>query len=374
MAPSAVNRPVSLRLPGAMMADLRRHLFPGDGDEHGAVIAASVVATDRCYRLLGRHLFRAVDGVDYVPGKRGYRMLTPEFVRRGVRACAEEGLAYLAVHNHPGTDHVAFSSVDMASHYRGYPALLDILDGPPAGALVFAENAVAGDIWLSAQQQIALDHAVVVGRTPQVLYASPPTPPQSDPEYDRQVRIFDDRGQHVLAAQKVGIVGAGGVGSLLNEYLARLGVGHLVVIDHDRLDATNYPRLVGARPSDLSPRWLPAVLARRVGWQPSLKVRIARRVARQAQPGVRFEAIPRDITDPIAAKHLVDCDAIFLAADTMRARLLVNAVCHRYLIPAWQVGTKVHVDDTTGQVEDLFSVVRHLVPRRNLPPVQQPHR
>jgi len=46
----------------------------------------------------------------------------------------------------------------------------------------------------------------------------------------------------------------------------------------------------------------------------------------------------------------------------MRARLLVNAVCHRYLIPAWQVGTKVHVDDATGQVEDLFSVVRHLVP------------
>lgn len=344
------------------MADLHRHLFPGDGDEHGAVVAASVVTTDRSYRILGRGLYRAVDGVDYVPGKRGYRMLTPEFVRRCVRACAEEGLAYLAVHNHPGADSVAFSSVDMASHRRGYPALLDILGGPPAGALVFAENAVAGDIWLSADHQVILDCAVVVGRTPQILHPSPPTPPRPDPEYDRQVRIFGDRGQHILAAQKVGIVGAGGIGSLLNEYLARLGVGHLVVIDDDRLDTTNYPRLIGARPRDLPPRWMPAAIARRVGWQSALKVRIARRVARQAQPGIRFEAIPRDITDRTAANRLIDCDAIFLAADTMRARLVVNAICHRYLIPVWQVGTKVHVDDQTGQVEDLFSVVRHLVP------------
>ena len=250
----------------------------------------------------------------------------------------------------------------MASHRRGYPALLDILNGPPAGALVFAENAIAGDIWLSAQHQVALDHAIVVGRTPQILYPSPPTPPQPDPEYNRQVRIFGDRGQHILAAQKVGIVGAGGVGSLLNEYLARLGVGHLVVIDDDRIDTTNYPRLVGARPRDLPPRWILAALARRAGWQSALKVRIARRVARQAKPGIRFEAIPQDITNPSAASCLVDCDAIFLAADTMRARLVVNAICHRYLIPAWQVGAKVHVDDTTGQIEDLFSVVRHLVP------------
>ena len=362
MAPNPMNRPVSLRLPTTMMPDLHRHLFPGDGDEHGAVIAASVVATDRSYRLLGRHLLRAIDGVDYVPGKRGYRMLTPEFVRRCVRACAEEGLAYLAVHNHPGTHSVAFSSVDMASHRRGYPALLDILRGPPAGALVFAENAVAGDIWLSAHHQVTLDHAVVVGRTPQSLYPSPPTVLEPDREYDRQVRIFGDRGQHILAAQKVGIVGAGGVGSLLTEYLARLGVGHLVVIDDDRLDTTNYPRLVGSRPRDLRPRWIPEAIAHRAGWQPALKVRIARRLARQAQPDVRFEAIPRDITDSTAANRLIDCDAIFLAADTMRARLVVNAICHRYLIPTWQVGTKVHVDDSTGQVEDLFSVVRHLVP------------
>ena len=32
----------------------------------------------------------------------------------------------------------------------------------------------------------------------------------------------------------------------------------------------------------------------------------------------------------------------------MQARLVVNAVCHQYLIPTWQVGAKVQVNDSTG--------------------------
>lgn len=351
-----------LRLPAGMMDELRAHLFRSDADEHGAVIGAAAFETGDELQLLGRRLFLAQDGIDYVPGERGHRMLTPEFVLRCVRACAEQGLAYLAVHNHPGTDRVAFSGDDMASHRRGYPALLDILDGPPAGALVFADRAVAGDIWLSKEHQIELDHAVVTSRTPQVLHPAPRHGAAVDARYDRQVLLFGARGQEMLADQKVGIVGAGGVGSLINEYLARLGVGHLVVIDNDRIEESNSSRLVGARTTDWQFRWLPARLARRLGWQPKLKVRIAERVAREARPGIRFDAIDADVDDPEAAEHLTDCDAIFLAADTMRARHVVNSICHRYLIPVWQAGTKVEADTATGTVHDVFSVVRHLVP------------
>ena len=56
----------------------------------------------------------------------------------------------------------AFSADDLASHERGYPALLDITKGGPVGALVFAKKAVAGDIWTS-QGRIALSHATVIG-------------------------------------------------------------------------------------------------------------------------------------------------------------------------------------------------------------------
>ena len=325
------------------------------------MIGAAVVRTGRGCRLLGRRLFLATDGVDYVPGDRGHRMLTAAFVRRCALACAAEGLAYLTVHNHAGADDVAFSSIDMASHRRGYPAVLDILGGPPAGGLVFARRAVAGDIWISADQQMELDHTVVAGPSQQFRYPSPRLSRAAKPEYDRQVLLFGDRGQEILGGQKVAIIGAGGAGSLINEYLARLGVGHLVAVDFDRLDTTNYPRVVGARPRDLKPWSSSRLLARLLRWQPSHKVTIAERVAREANPSIRYEAIVGDVTEPTVAERLVDCDAIFLAADSMQARLVVNAICHQYLIPTWQVGAKV-VNDSSGAIQDVFSVIRRLIP------------
>lgn len=362
MAASSVGETVSLRLTSAIMDGLQAHLFREDADEHGAVIGASVLRTERGLRLISRRLFLAQDGTDYVPGIRGYRRLTPEFVRRCVRECAEERLAYLAVHNHFGTNSVAFSADDLASHRRGYPALLDILDGPPAGALVFARNAIAGDIWLSHEQQVVLDSATVVAATPRLLYPKPQRPPNADKRYDRQVRLFGDRGQQILASHRVGIVGLGGVGSLINEYLARLGVGHIVAIDDDLIDETNYPRLVGSRPQDLGTRWRPKMLARWLKGEPARKVTIAERFALDANPHIEFDAVEADVMEHAAAARLVDCDAIFLAADSMRARLVVNAVGHQYLVPVWQVGTKIQVDPDSGDVDDVFSVVRHLVP------------
>lgn len=367
MAAQLLKTGWSLRIPAPLMLQLRAHLFPGDDDEHGAVIGASVLQTPRGTRLLARQLFLAQDGSDYVPSQRGYRMLTATFVRRCALACAGEGLAYLPIHCHGGDKMVTFSGPDLASHERGYPALLDILNGAPVVGLVFARQAVAGDIWLPDRSRLQLEYAEVVGRSPERLFPSPPTQTaKSDPTYDRQARLFGDRGQALLAAQKVGIIGLGGAGSLINEYLARLGVGHIVAIDDDRVNLTNLPRLVGAHRLDALP-WLTGehmpVPMRRIGEAyATRKVTVARRVARQANRGVDFVSIPTDLAEPGVVDRLTDCDFVFLAADTMQARLLTNALIHQYLIPGVQVGAKVQVDDESGAVQDVFSVVRPLAP------------
>jgi hypothetical protein len=64
-----------LVIPQGIYSQLLAHLFPGDNDEHGAVITTGIAVSGRGVRLLARELHLAVDGVDYVPGKRGYRML-----------------------------------------------------------------------------------------------------------------------------------------------------------------------------------------------------------------------------------------------------------------------------------------------------------
>jgi ThiF family protein len=358
---------VSLTMPDALARRLYEHLFPGDRDEHGAVIAAGISREGGHLRLLARDVVLARDGVDYVPGKRGYRMLTGEFVTRQILRCAKERLVYLAVHNHGGSDQVAFSEDDLASQRRGYPALLDITRGHPVGALVFAPNAVAGRIWLSAERQIALSGARIIGTSWRQLRDSPaPSPPLRAAAYDRQARLFGDRGQDLLGQLKVGVIGAGGVGTLLVEYLARLGVGHLVTVDPDRVDPTNLPRMPGATRWDAM-TWLRAGGA--PAWLRSLgaglatpKVKVMKRIARRAQRGIRIDALHADFVDNRIARQFTDCDYLFLAADTMQARLVFNAIVHAYLIPGAQVGVKVPVDSGTGNVGEVFATSRLVLP------------
>jgi molybdopterin/thiamine biosynthesis adenylyltransferase len=355
--------PWTLTIEQALYERLHGHLFPGDHDEHGAVIAAGVVTTGRGTRLLARDLLIARDGIDFVPGVRGYRRLTPEFVRDQIRFCRDEGLVYLAVHNHSGDTDVDFSSTDNRSHERGYPALLDI-SGRPVGALVLARNALAGDIWTTDRQRRVISETVIVGSNLRRVYPSPPpSPPKADLTYDRQVRWFGDRGQALLARMKVAVVGTGGVGLPLITMLARLGVGHLVVIDPDRLDDTNLPRMPEASRLDaLMPlRTLPGGtwVADRFSTR---KIRLARRAARRANPRIRFTGIATNVVEPEAAHELIDCDYIFLAADEHLALMLVNAVAHQFLIPAVRIGTRIDVDPETGMVGDIRTNVRPILP------------
>ena len=353
--------PWRLTLPAGLYGELHRHLFRGDGDEHGAVILAGTCESDRGLRLVARELHLAKDGVDYVPGKRGYRMLKAEFIQSRILRARDRRLAYLAIHNHGGTDSVAFSSDDMASHERGYPALLDIARGMPVGALVFARSAVAGDLWFPGAVRAPLRHATVVGHRRQLLFPLPQRAAVAVGMYDRQSRLFGDAGQELLRRTRVGIVGLGGAGSILAELLGRLGVGEFVLADPDRADVTNLPRLVAARRRDACvPSWVPKRIADRLR-RP--KVRIAARNIRRANPAARIEVIARDFLDAEVAVRFTDCDFLFLAADTMGARLLFNAIVHQYGIPGIQVGAKIPVGPD-GVVGNVFCVSRLVTPER----------
>lgn len=352
----------SLAMPQAIADDLWEHLFRDDDDEHGAAILAGVALGSNGPRLIARELIKARDGIDYVEGVHGYRRLTPEFVRAAIMRGRDDGLAYLAIHNHGGTTAVGFSGDDRASHARGYPALLDIMRGQPVGALVLATDAVAGELWLGADHVLPLSETRVIGNTIRRLYpASQAGSEAVGAIFDRQTRIFGPAGQTLLRDARVGVLGAGGGGMLLVEYLARLGVGELIVVDPDRVSETNLPRLPGARTSDVY-----GPLGRRLGRllriRGRFKVRLAERLAREANPAIRFTGLTGDVADPDVANALRDVDFLFCAADSMRARLIFNALVQQYAIPGIQIGAKVTSDAKSGELTDVRSVVRPVLP------------
>ena len=65
-------------------------------------------------------------------------------------------------------------------------------------------------------------------------------------------------------------------------------------------------------------------------------------------PLLKSSSITDDVAKESVAKALTACDYLFLAADSMRARLVVNAIIHQYLIPGVQLGSKIRPDATGG--------------------------
>ncbi|MCU1441663.1 MAG: UBA/ThiF-type binding protein [Rhodoglobus sp.] len=155
------------------------------------------------------------------------------------------------------------------------------------------------------------------------------------------------------------------MGMLAVEWLSRLGVGELVVVDPDRVEPTNLTRLPGARSLDAMsiltnadfPEWM-RTLGRKLSTH---KVNVAKRIARQAGQGTKVSAHAVDARDQGAAEALASCDYIVLAADSAVARHLANIISHQYLIPMIQVGVKVPVDDA-GKVGSVFAVWRPVTP------------
>jgi hypothetical protein len=339
---------VSLRIPGDLYEALMDHLFPGDGDEHGAVLLAGLAMHGDQLTLLGRELIVTPED-QFPPGKFGYRQIAPLFVAETGGRAADEQLVYLSAHSHPGAStSIGFSKDDLLAHERLFPHLLDLTAAPVVGGLVFGERAVAGDLWLKDGRRLVLDFARVIGPKLTVLRARPEAHDfEADPRHDRQVRLFGAVGQQKLRRLHVGVVGAGGGGSLIVEQLARLGVGKVTVIDFDRVEHSNLSRIVGASVKDALNR--------------TRKIDVLERLVGDADDNVAFRGIEGDVVDRWVAEELLECDFLFLATDTVRARLVFNALTHQYLIPGVQIGSKIE-GDAQGQIEEIYGAVRPVFP------------
>lgn len=186
---------------------LRNHLFPGDWGEHGAVLLAGISVTAGDVTLYVREVYLAEEGTDYIEGNIGHRALTPKFIHRLITRARDERLVYLAVHNHGSDREVGFSSIDLESHERGYPALLQIARGMPVGALVLGRRSIQADLWMPDGSRRSLDCAIVIGSTIERLTPAPTKADATIGSYDRQIRMFGNAGQAKLADASVGVIG-----------------------------------------------------------------------------------------------------------------------------------------------------------------------
>ncbi|TAJ92928.1 MAG: molybdopterin-synthase adenylyltransferase MoeB [Reyranella sp.] len=119
-------------------------------------------------------------------------------------------------------------------------------------------------------------------------------------------------GQSKLIAAKVLVVGAGGLGAPLLQYLAAAGIGTLGVIDHDRVDLSNLQRQVIHRTSDVGVS----------------KVESARRALEEINPEVRVRPHDERLTADNAERIVSGYDIVADGSDNFATRYLLNDVCY----------------------------------------------
>ena len=143
-------------------------------------------------------------------------------------------------------------------------------------------------------------------------------------------------GQEKLLASHALVIGAGGLGSPVSLYLGSAGVGHITVVDHDHVDATNLQRQI-------------AHTLDRVG---QFKAESVRTAIAQINPDVSVTPITQR-ADAATLDTLVACaDVVLDCSDNFETRQAVNLACVQHRKPlvsgaAIRMDGQVSVFDTT---------------------------
>ena len=158
--------------------------------------------------------------------------------------------------------------------------------------------------------------------------------------FSRTELLLGERGMAQLAASTVAIFGVGGVGSFVAEGLARAGVGHLVLIDNDRVCLTNINRQIHA-------------LTGTVG---QLKTQAMRERILAINPEAVVDTIEDFYLPEKAEQFFVQpYDYVVDAVDTVTAKINLAVECHARHIPLISsMGAGNKLAPTRFEVTDIY--------------------
>lgn len=131
--------------------------------------------------------------------------------------------------------------------------------------------------------------------------------------YDRQMMLpeIGSSGQEKLKKAKVLVVGAGGLGCPILQYIATAGVGTIGIIDFDKIELHNLHRQI-------------LYTEKQVG---QAKANVAKSVLETLNPLINIIAFQEKLTDENIIQIIGDFDIVVDGSDNFKTRYLVNDSC-----------------------------------------------
>lgn len=134
--------------------------------------------------------------------------------------------------------------------------------------------------------------------------------------YSRHI-LLDElgiEGQQQLLASCALIIGAGGLGSPVALYLGSAGVGHITVVDHDTVDATNLQRQIAHTLADVG--------------QP--KAQSIQQAITSINPDVQVTVVTQRADDALLDKLVGLADVVLDCTDNFTTRHAINRACVKH--------------------------------------------
>ena len=134
--------------------------------------------------------------------------------------------------------------------------------------------------------------------------------------FSRQIIIKDIGilGQKKILFSKVLIVGAGGLGSPVAEFLSRAGIGSLGIVDNDKVSLSNLHRQSLYNTSDIG----------------KYKVKIAKDKIKKINPNTKVTIYKLRLSNSNFKKIINDYDYIVDGSDNFTTKFLLNDFCFKF--------------------------------------------
>lgn len=330
-----MSRSRTLILQGAQHAQLKRHLFPGDGKE----AAAMVLCTRQRVGDQLKFLARVVLLVPHAECQRFRdRLEWPgSYLDLALDTAKADDLSIFLLHSHPS----------------GYPQFSAIDDGSDAEiiqTLALARTDPASDGWRWHGSAIMLPQGEIRARTYDATGVALPIElvavygddlkffwEDSIGNIERRPIAFTSDMRDELERLHAVVVGVSGTGSIVAEQLLRMGFGEITAIDFDHIEEKNLNRILNSTTQDAK--------------QKMLKVTCFKRSAESVRPQTEVHSVDLSIEEPAAIELASAGDILFSCVDTETGRHICDRLAAAMLQPLFDVGVSLPVERRGGRSE-----------------------
>jgi molybdopterin/thiamine biosynthesis adenylyltransferase len=326
----------STAIPATVHRAAKEHLLrPDDQEDLCFGLWYPSQGRERLTGLVGR-LILPLEGERRVHGNASF---LPRYFERALDNAVQAGAGLAFFHSHPGPGWQGMSNDDVVAEKRHAAAAKAATGIPLLGMTIGTDESWSSRFWEKTAPRTYerrwCSHVRVVGEWLALTYYDQLLPrPRPKEALKRTVSAWGEQVQANLARLTIGVVGAGSVGAILAEALARTGIAQVKLIDFDGVETVNLDRLLHATIADADKH-----LA---------KTEVLARALRKSATADHFrvDEIEYSIGEEEGFRSALDCDVLFCCVDRPWPRAVLNLIAYAHLIPVVDGG--IRIDTTRG--------------------------